>query len=453
MINKKPFFIGIGGSGMSALANILLDLEIPVFGYDKSNSETIEKLFLRGAKIYQTLESFGNLEIDYAVYSSAVKESHPVFQYFKEKQVLLVHRSELLHEIFSKKTSIAVAGSHGKTSTSTMLSQILYEASFDPTIMIGGEVPFLQGIGGRSGKSRWGVFESDESDGTFLNYRSNLKIVTNVDNDHLDFYKSEQNLFEAFAEFIYNTKSTKTFLYLGDKGVVASLALLEKKINLVGILEKDKEVVEGIDRIEYFSIEKGSLFFDRDGFLKELKLPIQGDHYLKNAFLSLLAAEETGVDLDFAISVLRSYTGVKRRLEFLGEKNLVQVYDDYGHHPTEIKSVIDSIKQMKRTNEKCCLLFQPHRYSRTRDHFKEFAESLSLADLVFLLPIYSAGEESIEGISSSLISENLKNVISLSGDLETDMITLNQLISPNDFLVTLGAGNVREWGEKFLGKI
>ncbi len=458
MKDRIPFFIGVGGSGMSAIANILLDLKITVYGYDKNKSPVIEKLIERGLIYSSNVDEINLDKIDYAIYSSAVKETHPVFQFFKENNIVLVHRSEILHQIFSSKISIAVAGSHGKTSTTTMFGQILYDSGIDPAIMVGGEVLYLEGKGGRWGRGKIGVYESDESDGTFLNHRANLKIVTNVDNDHLDYYKTESKLYEAFAEFIYNNEKTKSFVYLGDEGVQKSISLLDKKLNLVCILEESKEIEleENFlqnNNIIPFKIEHDILYFNEADEIKKLILPLKGDHYLRNAFLAYQVAREFGLESDLVLSILKNYQGVKRRLEFLGKLNGIQVYDDYGHHPTEISAVIQSIKKMRKFDEKSCILFQPHRFTRTRDHYKEFAESLENASLVFLLPIYSAGEEEISGISSEIIYNEFidkSKVVLLSGNKKEDLELIDKYLFDNDFLVTLGAGNVREWGEEFL---
>ncbi len=457
MKDKKPFFIGIGGSGMSSLAHILLDLKIEVKGYDKSKSDTVRKLEMRGAKISHDPESINLDGIDYVVFSSAVKEDHPIFKKSIDEHKTLIHRSELLHELFSKKFSIAVAGSHGKTTTTAMTGQILLEASENPSIMLGGEVGFLNDRGGKWDNGKWGVYESDESDGTFLNHKADIKIVTNIDNDHLDYYKSEENLHEAFAKFIHNKKSSFSIVYLGDKGIQSSISLLEDQKNVIGYIETSqinfaKENFPEI-QLEPFEIFDNELSFYKNGSLKKIKLPFAGDHYLKNAFAAMLAAEKVGVDLNKILEILKGYNGVKRRLEHLGTVNNVNVYDDYGHHPTEILAVIQSIKRMRPVGAKCCIIFQPHRYTRTRDHYKDFAKALGDSDLLFLLPIYSAGETPIEGISTELIYDHLENkerTILLTGDLERDIPIIKKYILSGDYLVSLGAGNVREWAENFL---
>lgn len=457
MKDKKPFFIGIGGSGMSSLAHILLDLKIVVKGYDKSSSDTIRKLEMRGAKISHDPKEVNLEGIDYVVYSSAVKDDHPIFRKAVEEHITLIHRSELLHELFSKKFSIAVAGSHGKTTTTAMTSQILLEASENPSIMLGGEVGFLNDRGGKWDNGKWGVYESDESDGTFLNHKADIKIVTNIDNDHLDYYKSEQNLHEAFAKLIHNKKSSFSVVYLGDKGIQSSISLLSDLKNVIGYIENSqimfaKENFPEI-HLEPFEIFDNELSFYRDGIIKKIRLPFAGDHYLKNAFASLLVAEKIGIELNLILEILQRYNGVKRRLELLGTVNNVNVYDDYGHHPTEILAVIQSIKRMRPVGAKCCIIFQPHRYTRTRDHFIDFAKALDDSDLLFLLPIYSAGESPIEGISTELIYDHLENkerTILLTGDLSRDIPIIKKYIVSGDYLVSLGAGNVRQWAENFL---
>ncbi|HNH03092.1 MAG TPA: cyanophycin synthetase, partial [Leptospiraceae bacterium] len=193
--------------------------------------------------------------------------------------------------------------------------------------------------------------------------------------------------------------------------------------------------------------------FFRQGEILKIKLPYAGDHYLKNSFAALLAAETAGIEVHASIEILNGYTGVKRRLELLGNQNNIHVYDDYGHHPTEILAVIQSIKRMRPVGAKCCILFQPHRYTRTRDHYEEFAKALDESDLLFLLPIYSAGESPIEGISTELIYDHLVNkerTILLTGDISRDVSILKKYILSGDYLVSLGAGNVRSWAEEFL---
>ena len=273
----------------------------------------------------------------------------------------------------------------------------------------------------------------------------------------MDHYKTVENLHEAFAKFIHNKKSSTAIVYIGDAGVEAAIDLLEDSKNIIGYVETSRATSLAAKfpeiKIEPFEIFDNELSFYRNGMLKRIKLPFAGDHYLKNAFASLLAAEIADLEIDRILETLSQYNGVKRRLEHLGTLNNIHVYDDYGHHPTEILAVIQSIKRMRPVGAKCCIIFQPHRYTRTRDHYIDFAKALDDSDILFLLPIYSAGETPIEGIATELIYDNLTikdRTILLTGEIERDVTIIKKYILSGDYLVSLGAGNVRDWAEKFL---
>lgn len=437
----SPFLMGIGGSGMSSIAHIFLDMGMQVYGYDKSDSLVVQSLKNRGAIIYSSPESISDYSVfGYGIYSSAIrKDKHPLYLTFSKQNIPLYHRSEILHSLFKKKRSIAVAGSHGKTTTTTMIAYILYSLHQEPGVMIGGEPPFLENRGGYWGKGEWGVFESDESDGTFLNYKPEIKIVTNIDNDHLDYYKTEDQLVRAFSEFIKNTEDTKTILNYSALGIQKALSYIENKKGILGFQEEDPLIQFYDDKI----------IFKRENKQYQLEVPFPGKHYLLNAYISLLACEQIGLKTEDILAALKKYPGVKRRMEFLGEWNGVKVYDDYGHHPTEIKAVIQAIHSIPN-KKKCIVLFQPHRYTRTKELYKEFAEVLSIGDSLLLLPIYSAGEDPIQGIDSKLIFDLAKtpNKILLSGDIQKDLEVIKSIIQSGDILLSIGAGNVRSWGEK-----
>ncbi|MCE9500838.1 MAG: UDP-N-acetylmuramate--L-alanine ligase [Leptospira sp.] len=452
---KIPFFIGIGGSGMSALAHIVLDMDIPVFGSDKSQSKTVSVLAERGAKIIHSTVEFDFRSIDYGVYSSAIGDENEFFRRMQDLGIPLFHRSELLHKIFSKKKSISVAGSHGKTSTTAMIAQILIEAGYDPAVMIGAETPVLSGRGGRWGKGEWGVYESDESDGTFLNHRADIKVLTNIDNDHLDHYKTIENLIQGFLQYIENPGNSQSILFLGDKGIGQCLKNLHDTNGISGFYESGDELFSDMGQL--VTLCDNSLHFNRNGVEKEINLPFRGSHYLRNGFLALLTCEKAGVPTDDCIRSLTKYAGVSRRLEFLGTADNVPVYDDYGHHPTEISAVISSLALMKKEfpQSRTIVLFQPHRFTRTRDLFREFADALQLADFVFLLPVYPAGEDPIPGVSSgSILNEfpDKNNIKLLSGKIAEDTVDISEFIHAGDYFVCIGAGDVRKWGEQLVKK-
>ena len=440
--NKSCFLIGAGGSGMSSLGHLLLDYGLKVSGQDLKRNIVIHELEKKG---FIFVEDLMNLNVDFAIYSSAInKRTNEIFLYFKEKNIPTYHRSEIMHAIFNLKKSISVAGSHGKTSTTTMVAQILLKSNYDPTIMIGGETSLLNGIGGRYGHGDWGVYESDESDGTFLNHNADIKILTNIDNDHLDFYKNEESLKEAFKDYLlYNPSNTISCL--DDLGI--SNLIKNYKIYLNNIFYSCN-LYYNIPLVTY-KIYNNKLNFNFNSIDYELSLPIKGDHFLKNALSAIIACERVGISVENSISILKDFSGVKRRMEFKGIYKDIEFYDDYGHHPTEIEAVCNALQN--EDSKRVIVLFQPHRFTRTRDHFVEIAKSLSQADYVFLLPIYSAGEDEIPDITSEKIQKSLsvENKL-LSGIKEEDCKQIQDFLKTGDVFLTLGAGNVYEWGEFLL---
>ncbi|EMM94535.1 UDP-N-acetylmuramate--L-alanine ligase [Leptospira interrogans serovar Zanoni str. LT2156] len=480
---QKPFFLGIGGSGMSSLAFLLLSKGFEVSGYDGKNSGIVEKLILNGANVFHKSDILEVENYSIAVYSSAIRlNNHPLVKKFKEKGIPLIHRSELLHKIMSEKKQISIAGSHGKTTTTAMTAFLLEKCGMSPSVMVGGEVAFLGGKGGVWGKGEWGVFESDESDGTFNNHYAEMRILTNVDEDHLDYYQTRENLLNAFVRYMEGA-SRRLILNLDDIGIRDSIKLIHDHSKILGFskyknpdeftsglsrnsekskddlknsdiagAEKTSKVLYGIDpdKIVYYTIQSGILYFyfQKKEYSFSLKYP--GEHYLKNALAAILACFETGIPLSDLVSKISEYSGVNRRLEYLGSKNGIEVYDDYGHHPTEIKAVIQSMEELKKEG-RAVILFQPHRYTRTQNLYKEFAESLDSGEIVFLLPIYSAGEDPIYGVKAELISDFMKFPAKiLPKEISEGIFTLKSFLKPGDKLVTLGAGNVRDWGLAFL---
>lgn len=452
--NTKFFFIGLGGAGMSSLAHILIDLECVVHGTDQNKkTPVIDQLLTRRVQFFENVDDLNSETYDYCIYSTAIKQENNFYRYFSIHSIPLIHRSKLLHTIFSQKKSIAVTGTHGKTSTTTMVAQILLENDKIPTIMIGGETSFLNARGGCWGSGEWGVYESDESDGSFLSHNPEIKIVTNIDDDHLDFYKTKENLINSFLKFIDTNDTSISILNEDDSGIQKLLNQM-KNTDFIHTFSEGKSKNPNFETI-VFSIQNSALIFQKGDRMYELKLPIPGKHYLKNALSAILACYFAGVPIENSIRVLKNYKGVQRRLEYLGNYKSICVYDDYGHHPTEIKTVIESLQELKmqKDNSRVMVIFQPHRYTRTQDLYDRFADALDLADFVFLLPIYSASELEIEGVSSELIYNTVKNKEKfslLSGKIEDDIKFIKSKIRDNDYLLSLGAGNVRDWSLEIL---
>ncbi|MDF3820081.1 UDP-N-acetylmuramate--L-alanine ligase [Leptospira sp. 96542] len=471
-VSTTVLFLGIGGSGMSSLAHMALDLGQTVIGYDKAESKVTELLKKRGAIIHPNLDAVPLTSIDLVVYSSAIHDKFPnLFETIRSKNIPVLHRSTYLHQIVSKKKSISIAGSHGKTSTTTMVSQILIESGMDPTVMIGGDTEVLGGKGGKGGLGDYAVYESDESDGSFLNHKAQIRILTNIDNDHLDHYKTRERLENAFLKYMAFDTQGHLVLYLDDSGITDVLnhnigdieydanfhlwVVTDKtKFNHSQILNQLKEKLNSHLHCIFYTFEKESLVLKSEEgkeFLLQLTFP--GVHYLTNGSLAVVASKIVGVEEKKSVNILREYKGVKRRQEKLGEWKGVTVIDDYGHHPTEIQMVIQSLKEKWQGVGRLIVLFQPHRYTRTQLLLSELAHSLGAADFVFLLPIYSAGEEPIPGIShdSFLTHMDSKNTSLLSGQILADVHSIKQILSSGDCFLCLGAGNVRSWGETLIG--
>ncbi|TGM80714.1 UDP-N-acetylmuramate--L-alanine ligase [Leptospira bouyouniensis] len=467
---KGPIlFLGIGGSGMSSLAHMAIDLKLPVIGYDKKNSETTDYLKERGVTLFHSIEDIPLEGIEMVVYSSAMGDKYKeVFERIKSLNIPLKHRSEFMHLLVSNQKSISVAGSHGKTSTTTMVSQILTEVGLNPTIMIGGDTSLLEKRGGKIGKGEYAVYESDESDGTFLGHKANIRLLTNIDNDHLDYYHTRQKLEKAFLDYMGFSVPGETVLFLGDEGIRSALEhhhkelLFHKEFHLNLILNKDHSKIDWFLYLKtkfdqqittiVYEILNDTISFEYENQIYHLQLPFPGVHYLTNGLVALVCALKIGIKPQTSIEILSRYIGVKRRQEVLGVWKNISVIDDYGHHPTEIKMVIQSLKNKLNGEGKLQVIFQPHRYTRTSLLLEELATSLLGADVLYLLPIYSAGETPIEGISSMSFLPYLdsKKTTMLSGNVDEDLEAIKPQLQACDLLLCLGAGNVRDWGSKLV---
>lgn len=470
---ETGLLLGIGGSGMSSLAHLLLDMGYTVYGYDKKETDVTNHLMERGAIVYPDLDSIEIKKINFVVFSSAINDkNHDLFKEVSKLSIPMYHRSNVLHKIFSLKKSISVAGSHGKTSTTAMIAQILLEANKEPTVMLGGDTSLFGKKGGKFGEGEWGVYESDESDGTFLLHRAEIRIITNVDNDHLDFYHSLDKLQHAFLQYISPTYAGTAIVQGQDSGIKSVLNHITSENNFnpnfklyaifpkteISNLETSKLIQNLTNKLAdkfqmvLYSLEVGGCRFQFLGEDYFLSLPFSGSHYLTNALCAVLGSFALGVTPKQSIKSLTYYVGVTRRQEVLGTKDDIKVIDDYGHHPTEIKTVIHSLKKELVGNGKLVVIFQPHRYSRTSLLQKELASALDFSDFLFLLPIYTAGENLIPGVTAETIAKHLvnKNFKLLKGDPDFDLEEVVKHTQGGDILLCIGAGNVRDWGLAFL---
>lgn len=438
-------FIGIGGAGMSALAKILLEMGKKVSGSDQSDSEILSQLSRLGARIFIGHEKDHiTSEIDAIVYSSAIPPNNPEIVAAEELGITKLHRSDINAMLLNSKNGIAVAGAHGKTTTTAMLGVSLDHANVSPTIIIGGESPDL-GTNAKLGASDFLVSEADESDGSFLKLKSYIAVVTNVEDDHLDHYGSVENIKAAFKKFIESVRS---------KAIVCTDSeYLRDIIETVG--NKKSLVTYALDRdADYRAINiqtAGSgMTFEVEHHSKNLgsvEIKIPGRHNVLNALATIVVGISIGVPFDKIADGLRKFHGAKRRFQTKGRINGVWIVDDYAHHPTEIESTLTAARQ---TNPKRLIcVFQPHRYSRTKLLAKEFASAFDSADELILTDIYSAGEDPIEGIDGRTILNEVKSAtyIPKREDLAP---YLKSIVRAGDLVITMGAGDIFKTGEELL---
>jgi UDP-N-acetylmuramate--alanine ligase len=409
-------FIGIGGIGMSALARLLLQAGQNVSGTDEKSSPLIEALEKEGVEITEAID-----KADRVVYTSALSPHHPELQKARQARKRLLHRSELLQEIMKGKKELVITGTHGKTTTTALTSHLLLSAGLDPSFVIGGILQKWE-TNGRLGQGDYFVAEGDESDGSFLKTNPFAAIVTNLENDHLDYWKTAEALDSAFAKFC---KQTKHLIWCQEDPRLVSLHL-----SGVGY------------RLERWTEKEAGVEFDVDG--ESYELPLFGRHNALNG----VAVVHLGRLLGLCPATIRAaflcFPGTKRRLEYKGSRQGVDVYDDYGHHPTEIQATIRAIRG-KAKERRLVVLFQPHRYTRTRDLFTEFTTAFEEADLVCITDIYAAGETPIEGVSGEALAKNVRKSLYLK-DLRDAPLQVH------DVVLTIGAGSVTDVGPELLKK-
>ena len=441
---KRIHFVGIGGIGMSGIAQILLEMGYSVSGSDIKENKNTELLRKKGAKVYIG-HSPENLEgdVQVVVYSSAVKEDNPELKKAREMGIPLIPRGEMLAELFKLREGIAVSGSHGKTTTTSMIAHILEEAGFDPTVIIGG---ILQRLGGNAklGRGDLLVSEADESDGSFLKLSPVVAVITNIDREHMDFYRDVDEIVEAFSRFAGSVPFYGFCVAnADDERVMRAVEGSGKRVVTFGMGERAE--VRGVD----LRVEGGRYSFRvlrRDEDLGEIHLGISGRHNVYNALASVAVSLELGIPFKVVKSSLESFKNAERRMELKGFWGSVPVYDDYGHHPTEIEAVISTIREMY-PGRRLVMVFQPHRYSRTHFLFEEFVRVLKKPDRLFLLDIYPASEENVYNVSSSRLAERTGAVYVEDGDKLFE--ALHSELGQNDVLLFMGAGDITKLCEEF----
>ncbi len=450
--NKEVIhFVGIGGIGMSGLAQIMKIMGFQVQGSDLSknkNTETCKKI---GIKTFLNHSKKNVSKATIIVRSSAIKKNNIEIKEGIKKKLPIYERAEMLANIVSLKKNIIVTGSHGKTTTTSLIAKILSEAKLDPTIINGGVINSIKN-NAKLGKGEWAVLEADESDGSFLKLPINYSVVTNLDKEHLDFYKNYENLENAFIKFINKTPPIgKTMLCLDS----LNLRKIIGKINSKNYLTYgfDKNANYQIININYklgktsFSLKVKSSG-KKKLLIKNILLNLIGKHNVLNATASIAICLNLGININIIKNALKNFSGVQRRLTKIFIKNQREFYDDYAHHPTEISSVLDGLKTVYK-NRKIITIFQPHRYSRIKNLKREFASSFSMSDVVVLCPIYAAGEKkdkSFKQISfaKSIAKLSKSQVILIKDELEL-IKYLNKNLIKNEIVIGMGAGSISKW--------
>lgn len=444
--NYKLHFIGIGGIGMSGIAEVLLNLGYKVSGSDISESDTVLRLKAQGAKVYKGHDEKNIQDVQLIVYSSAINESNPEYAFGQKNNIPLIKRAEMLAELMRLKFGIAVAGSHGKTTTTSFVATILSELNYDPTHIIGGVVNNLGG-NARKGDGDYLVAEADESDGSFLYLNPIMSIVTNIDNDHLDYYKNEENLLHAFEQFVnkvpfYGIVS----LNAHDEKIVTLINNIKRPYITFGIKGKTAKA-KSIDYLAY-DLEQTDLGIkfkvEHNNQTETFEISMFGEHNVLNAVGAISMCHKLGVELKDIASVISNFKGVARRLELVyNHKNLL-VIDDYAHHPTELLATVNTIRDRYK-DKNVVVVFEPHRFSRTQNFWKEFVESFDRADQVFVLPIYPAGETPIDYIDSEILAKHINernnNASFIESHKQISTIIKNN-IDKNSIVLTLGAGPI-----------
>ncbi len=451
-IIKHIHFIGIGGISMSGLAEILNGSNYVISGSDISNSDTIQHLKSLGIKIFigQHKENI-TPDIDLVVYTAAIHPDNEEFLACKEAGILMITRADLLGYIMDNyNNSIAVSGTHGKTTTTSMISQILLAASLDPTISVGG---ILDSIGGniRVGNSDVFITEACEYTNSFLSLYPKYNIILNIEEDHLDFFKDINDIRNSFSQFASNTKNYGTIIINGAILNIDEITKTDAKIITYGLNENNDLYAENItynsDGIATFNVVfKGNS-------LGGITLGVPGKHNVENSLAACAVCLDMNIDFDIIKNALLAFGGTKRRFEFKGKLNDITIIDDYAHHPTEIKATLNTAKTIKANRIIC--VFQPHTYTRTKALFDDFIDALSLADVVVFAEIYAAREVDNLGMSSSLLCDKLKALGKESYYFSTfdeiENFLLKNCIN-NDLVITMGAGNVNLVGEHLLGQ-
>jgi len=449
---KRIHFVGIGGIGMSGIAEVLLNLGYRVGGSDLAESETTLRLRKAGADIAIGHQKENLQDADVVVTSSAVRPDNPEVTAAHERAIPVIPRAEMLAELMRMKYGVAVAGTHGKTTTTSLIATVLACGGLDPTAVIGGKLNSF-GSNAKLGQGELLVAEADESDGSFLKLSPTIAIVTNIDPEHLDHYRNLEEIQTAFLEFINKVPFYGlAILCLDHENVQALIPQVKKRYVTYGL---STQANYRAGSISFQGVMTSFRAFENDRELGRISIQMPGLHSVYNALATIAAARE--LDLDFGVvqEALGSFSGVQRRFQIKGDQGGIMVVDDYGHHPAEIKATLSAAQG--GWGRRTVVIFQPHRYTRTRDLLREFFTAFNQADILFLLDIYPAGEDPIPGVKTENLFEGIKGHghkdVTLVSDRKEILEQLLPRLKQGDMVITLGAGDVWKIGETLLEEL
>ncbi len=447
---RRLHMVGIGGAGMSGIAEVLHENGFVVTGSDMSEGSVIDYLKHLGIRVDSKHEAKNVEDADLVVYSSAIPYDNPELVEARARRIPVIRRAEMLGELMRMKYTLAISGTHGKTTTTSIVGEIWEAAGLDPTIIVGGVVKG-KGSGAKVGKGDYLIAESDEFDRSFLSMMPSSAIVTNIDADHLDTYENIDEIKEAFVQFVNKIPFYgQAILCIDDPNVQQIYSKVRKPVITYGFSRQAKYHIDNL------RFEKGYPHFEifNDGkSLGEFQLQIPGRHNVLNATAAVALAMEEGIDVEVARRAVAAFEGVQRRFEFLGEKNDVLVFDDYAHHPTEATATLQGFRDAF-PGRRVIVAFQPHLFSRTRDQHDAFGSAFANCDVLLCTDIYPARERPIEGVTGALVSESAlafghRNA-RFVGDQMNLLPILKEELKPGDVVVLMGAGNIWKLGQKIL---
>ncbi len=445
--DKKIHFIGIGGIGMSAIAESLFNMGIHVQGSNNVQNTNCTRLEKKGIPIFYGHNNFLKLDgVDCVIISSAISEDNPELVEVKRRNIPVGHRSEMLSELMRYKKGIAISGTHGKTTTTAMIADIFSKAGLNPSFIIGGIIN-SQLTNSKNGNSDWMIVEADESDGSFLKLPKMIALVTNIDSEHMDYYGSFEEVKKAYQYFLETTSFYGFNCVCSDHPVISEIVSKIKRRRIITYGFNEKADVQAT----HVTVKADHLSFDiktKKAMYKGFELPMFGRHNILNALGAFIVSKENKISPNKIKEALASFNGVYRRFTHVGTINDIHIYDDYAHHPTEISAVLKAAKEAN-PDHKTIAIFQPHRYSRAFDLQESFASCFKQADTVIVSDIFSAGEDQIHLINKEILAKKIKesghpNVLVLESFSDLPALVVNQAHA-GDFVIGLGAGDISKW--------